>query len=289
MENIIKYGLTFGLMASSLSSVSALEIDVSDYLYEEEIGLFFTRPTVSEDVVYYIPQFTQTLRDTGVSETINGVLRRIYEVTVGFPNSIDLDEVRLLKPEWQEFGFLRSDVRAENDCEISRASSSAFDYLQRIADVWRREGDVSSTELVYCKVDVAIRPDDTLTKSRLEQLVAQNNLVDEGIEEFVLNVESVNEIVNITPVFDFLTDTKSTTNLDDLTKNASLVSIGAAMSVLNDTEFTLILSEIDNDDNFAEQFLLNLFSENQGEYSLKTNPDVVEYPFNDAQVVRVDL
>ena len=277
-------------MASMIYSTSglALSIDVKDYDYQEDEGLFFLRSNIEEKIVYYIPQTVQTIRATGVTSTIDGEEYKVYEAAVAFPAEVDFDKVKARKSGWRDAAFLRTDVEAVSDCKVSLPSTSRLTYFQKISDEWQRRGLVSSSEAFLCKVNIAIKPNDQRTLSKLQQLAADNKLIDRGLAKFQLTSAAAASTIALEPIYDFLVAASDARDSDqNLTKTTAVLLLGASLSTMNDERFQSLLPDLDTE--LIGELLAELFDVTNGRYELKESLESSQLKYGVSVTKEVEL
>lgn len=258
--------------------VQALEVFVDDYYFDIDVGLFFTRSNVVEDVVYYIPPIQETFTDLNQTTDIDGESFSIYAANVMFADDVDLEVVRSLKPEWIDFGFLRSDVEAVEHCRISLSPSEDFVFYQSISPEWERNGLVSSSEAFFCRMQVALRPGDENVLNEMRANAEASRLVNTGIAPFELAFNNqFSGTVSLSAAFDFLVSADPE-SLADLEYLPAITSIGASLAYLGSDEIDAIFSRAESDALFINELLSYFYSNNENEYSLRneiTNNTIV--------------
>jgi hypothetical protein len=262
--------LTCLTILSSFWSVSALalELNVSDYFFRKDLGLFFTKPEIGSHTVYYVPQTQESLQDTGTTTTIQGVVYKVYEASVAFPTGTDLDTIRRLKPEWANAGFLRAEVEALKHCRISRPATADFPYLMQIDEVWKKTGLISATQAFLCKVKIAIKPADENTKATMADLAEDGNLIDRGLAPFTLNVSAAqNAVLDLAPSVNFLREPDKAELLEDVSRETALVALGSSFSTLDDASFAKVLQYVSQGG--ANELLSRYFVVKNNRYTLR--------------------
>jgi hypothetical protein len=243
-----------------------LDLNVSNYYYHKDLGLFFNRPDIGTDTVYYIPQTQETLRDLQRNVRINDTLYNVWEVAVSFPSSVDLDRAKQNRPEWANAGFLRSDVETLEYCQANRSTDPAISFVQKIDSAYKRVGLVSSTEVYLCKVTLAVLPGDTATLDYFKSRVAAGNLVSRGLAPFKLTVAASVQDVDLAPSFQALQENASL--LRSVSREAALVAIGSAFKAYDSKTFESILAYVGNGQ--SQDLLGRYFKLEANRYSLKT-------------------
>ncbi|WP_141731488.1 hypothetical protein [Oligoflexus tunisiensis] len=282
--------LTCLTILSSLWSVPALalELNVSDYFHKKDLGLFFTKPEIGGRTVYYVPQTQESLRDTGTIATIQGVVYNVYEASVAFPTGTDLDEVRRLKPEWADAGFLRTEVEALEHCRVSRPATPEFPYLMQIDDVWKKTGLISSTQAFLCKVKIAIKPGDAATKAAMTALAENGELIDRGLASFTLNVTAAQEtVLNLSPSFNYLREPDKADLLVDVSRETALVALGSSFSTLDDASFARVLQYVTTAG--ANELLTRYFVVKNNRYTLRRDAVNTQLTLTGPARVVIDL
>lgn len=262
--------LLFGVIALIHGELRSIELAVSDYFWKPGLGLYFTRANVTEDIVYFIPPIQERFVSTGQFVEIDNEQYVLHEAIVGFieQSEVNLDDVKNEKPEWEGFGFLRAEVTAEKHCAVSKPRSEEFFFFQSLDDVWKREGRVSTTEAIYCRVSIALRPESDVIE-QMEKLAESNDLIDEGIAVFeLIPSNGVSQEVELTDTFAFLLSMEGL-GLDSVDFSGATASIGAALSHVSDDEFGVIKSKLERDSTFFDELVDMFYSRSDGSYALK--------------------
>jgi hypothetical protein len=252
-----------GVMAGS--QAMGLDLNVSNYYHHKDLGLFFNRPEIGTDTVYYIPQTQETLRDLQRNVRINDTLYNVWEVSVSFPSTVDLDRVKQSKPEWANAGFLRTDVETLEYCEANRSTDPAISFVQKLDSAYKRVGLVSSTEVYLCKVTLAVLPGDNATLDYLKSRVAAGNLVARGLAPFKLTIAASTQDVDLAPSFQALQENASL--LRNISREAALVAIGSAFKTYDNKTFESILSYVGSGQ--SQDLLGRYFKLEANKYTLK--------------------
>ncbi len=238
----IKLYLVVAFVLAAPKFVWALDIQVKDYLHIQDIGLFFVRQITDTDVVHYVPRTQTLLRNSEVTQKINGETYNIWLATVVFPDKVNLDEVRRQKPEWAQWGFVRSDVEAQEHCRVAVPPvADDFHYFQKINPEWQREGLVSSTEAIYCQVNIAIKVGDTQSEDKLQELRYARDLIATGIAPFKLIYEQ-DSVLDLEPPLSFLHNYP--TLAAESERSAALVLLGASFTSWTDSDFATVMDFI---------------------------------------------
>ncbi|MDQ3233469.1 MAG: hypothetical protein M3Q07_16745 [Pseudobdellovibrionaceae bacterium] len=229
-----------GVMAGT--QAMGLDLNVSDYYYSKDLGLFFNRPDIGTDTVYYIPQTQETLRDMQRTVKVNDTVYNVWEVSVSFPATVDLDQVKQNKPVWANAGFLRTDVEALQHCEANRSADPGISFVQKVENAYKRIGLISSSEVFLCKVTLAVLPGDTATLDYLKSRAAAGSLVARGLAPFKLTVENQGQDVDnvdLAPSHQSLKDKAPL--LRSVSREAALVAIGSSFKNYDNRAFESIL------------------------------------------------
>ncbi|MCL1127683.1 hypothetical protein [Shewanella surugensis] len=250
--------------------VQAVDLYVEDYYIGEDVGLFFTRSEISDDIVYYIPNVEQSVRATGIPTTIDGERYLQYEAKVNFPDWVDLDAIRAQQPQWNNFGFMRGEVEVIDTCEVKQARTDNFHYYQRIDDVWKRSGSVSTSEAIFCLVSIAIKEDDSQTLAKVQAQAAQGTLIAHGIDSFNIIAASGSEVkIDLTLVFQQLQDSGLWNINAAVSQEMALTLMGIGLNQLSTAEMMSILSEMTHSTEFMETFLQLFFVPSGDQYLLE--------------------
>lgn len=203
-------------------------INRKDVLHVEDIGVFFTKPQVADDIVYYIP-FPQTVvTKTPRQVELWGSLHDLWLATLSFPRRVDLDRVRKIKPEWASVGFVRADVFATKPCSIAVPKSDDFPYRYKIDKVWKRSGRVSTNEAIYCQLKVALPRDSQSGEKELVRLASEGSLIDPGYQS---EIDFPNDDSESTSGSDTLDSDETTTGADHETGTSTGDDSGSVRNI----------------------------------------------------------
>jgi len=244
-----------------------LDLNVSDYHYSKDLGLFFNRSEIGSDTVYYVPQTQESLRDLQRTVRVNDVLYNVWEVSVSFPSTVNLERVKQSKPGWTNAGFLRTDVEALEHCQANRSTDPAINFVQRLDNTYKRVGLISSAEVFLCKVTLAVLPGDTATLDYLKARAAAGTLVARGLAPFNLTVDSAGQDIDLAPSFQALKDNASL--LRNVSREASLVAIGSAFKTYDGPSFESILGYVGSGQ--SNDLIGRYFTVEANRYTLKSN------------------
>ena len=265
------------LIFTPVAALQAADLYVSHHWHHPSHGLFFTRPEISEKLVYYVPVPSQSLKSLQRIRWIGQEEYEIYEARVYFKDHSQVDFKYVLEknPIWKGFYFTKTDVSAQSPCKILDPASETFFYYQKTPNTWQRSGQVSSTEPVYCNVMMAFKKGDSIAIEKAKQLAKKGNLVDMGIEKFNLIYDRKPTAFDLSKAYRFLKEQKESILVENLSKESALIALGASFSLLDDQTFKLIqnnwLSE-------GKVIFDSIFSSIDGTYRLNndyTGQDVI--------------